>query len=919
MGLLLLGGSIGWAWGCAAMKAALTARSKVLLLSQIEKVNRTTSSSANPDAAFQIEIFRGEFLDVGSSVVFGVFLAVGAFCFAVVRGTSPRLASFSIIGSIFLNIMCSFGPLFPAANYTLAQSFITSLAASMAISSVTIILVFPETLNYVALKGIIGLLTTIKRLLEIQEKVLKTKTSDELREGSLLGSQIQGMLGGVFAGMEKCEDSEFLVLFLTIRLTSFSCSLVVSSNAKMLSLEFSYGRFKGEDLRSLNEPLIVLVARISGLQNLSRLAVGEHESTMQRPPRSKDKDKDDKWDERISSPNPLAETPSDPDSFILRHMKSLKDDTVHQEEIFPLVYAATADLRQSCISSLSAIINTLELVNNYRWSKAPSSDPDLNIKINELQACAEEFKAVRRLSVLEPFNRFVVPSHSLSNETSRKMLFIAFTYEANLIWLVDSVLELLDIISELASRHPSSRLWAPKGLRSLWKIIIMDKGDIDVSEDNDYHIDPVIVERQNLKCRHDPDSEPPENMFQRIGDVVYKSYNWCTTPRAIFAFKYAFITVALWLPSVFKNSALTNYSNRGIWAILTAQTTLEPFIADQIFSFIARFAATTAGVVTGLVGWYIGSGNGPGNPYGIAIVMAVLLIPIMFWRLFTSSLIPAIMYGVTVLLRTSLRHLILVVNTGVGWPLAWRRWLLVVIGLGASAVVLFIPPKSARTAVRYANASIIFELSRLYGLLISEWIIAEEHEQHHEKMSDESQYGKWPAKFRRDFTKVGAKIQLLKLRTNVARWEGSFRGRWPAKEYKRLNTVESEMLSYLAQLAGAVYHLDSIADVMSVFSLVSRSLRTGEPVQETLPKNLLDRVLYHHSRRHQEGPNIDAEEQWEHIHSVDFLAYATGVTAVYKILTLLDELHFIIIKLCGEVPLRGFAEWKTMHELRNLQ
>lgn len=36
----------------------------------------------------------------------------------------------------------------------------------------------------------------------------------------------------------------------------------VSANVKMLSLEFSYGRFKGEDIRSLMEPLTVLVARI---------------------------------------------------------------------------------------------------------------------------------------------------------------------------------------------------------------------------------------------------------------------------------------------------------------------------------------------------------------------------------------------------------------------------------------------------------------------------------------------------------------------------------------------------------------------------------------------------------------------------------------------------------------------------------
>lgn len=75
----------------------------------------------------------------------------------------------------------------------------------MAISLATLVLIFPETLNHFVLKGIVGLLTIVRRLLEIQEKVLKTKTSEELRDSSPLGSQVQGMLAGVFAGMDKCE------------------------------------------------------------------------------------------------------------------------------------------------------------------------------------------------------------------------------------------------------------------------------------------------------------------------------------------------------------------------------------------------------------------------------------------------------------------------------------------------------------------------------------------------------------------------------------------------------------------------------------------------------------------------------------------------------------------------------------------
>lgn len=206
----------------------------------------------------------------------------------------------------------------------------------------------------------------------------------------------------------------------------------------------------------------------------------------------------DKAENSEVSDNTL-ESPYGPDNYILRHLEH-SDDTIHQEEIFPLVYAATGDLRQSCINSLNAVIDILDRVNHYRWTKAPGSDPNLNAKIDELRSCLQDFKKDRRLSVLEPFKHVIgVSSSTISNNAPRRMLFFAFTYEANLIWLAESLLEMLDIIAGLALKHPYPRLWAPKGLRLLWKIILLDNEDEDVSERNDYHVNPAEVERQNVK------------------------------------------------------------------------------------------------------------------------------------------------------------------------------------------------------------------------------------------------------------------------------------------------------------------------------------------------------------------------------------------------------------------------------------
>lgn len=124
--------------------------------------------------------------------------------------------------------------------------------------------------------------------------------------------------------------------------------------------------------------------------------------------------------------------------------------------------------------------------------------------------------------------------------------------------------------------------------------------------------------------------------------------------------------------------------------------------------------------------------------------------------------------------------------------------LYVALGSGASAVLMLIPPKSAKSSVRLANASMIFELSQLYSFLVSRWIMAEEETAKGEK--ETGHMVKWATQFRSEFTRVGTQLHTLKTRTSLTQWEGSIRGAWPVDQYTELNEVEHEMLSYIAQV-----------------------------------------------------------------------------------------------------------------------
>ena len=122
-------------------------------------------------------------------------------------------------------------------------------------------------------------------------------------------------------------------------------------------------------------------------------------------------------------------------------------------------------------------------------------------------------------------------------------------------------------------------------------------------------------------------------------------------------------------------------------------------------------------------------------------------------------------------------------------------------GSGASAIMMFIPPRSARKAIRLENASMIFRFSQLYGMLISEWIDVEEKSIAQEKIDPNRSGTYWSEKFRKEYIKVATNVQTLQTRTTLAKWEGSFRGAWPVEEYKELSEIQAEMLSYLAQVS----------------------------------------------------------------------------------------------------------------------
>ena len=85
-----------------------------------------------------------------------------------------------------LDLVQSFGPLFPFSEYMLLNSIFISTASYAAIAVVLIVLVFPESMNHAFLASTSEILGKLQKLVEAQELVLNARPSDLDANSSLI-------------------------------------------------------------------------------------------------------------------------------------------------------------------------------------------------------------------------------------------------------------------------------------------------------------------------------------------------------------------------------------------------------------------------------------------------------------------------------------------------------------------------------------------------------------------------------------------------------------------------------------------------------------------------------------------------------------------------------------------------------------
>ncbi|KAL4063403.1 hypothetical protein V8B97DRAFT_1930456 [Scleroderma yunnanense] len=609
------------------------------------------------------------------------------------------------------------------------------------------------------------------------------------------------------------------------------------------------------------------------------------------------------------------------------------DSERHTARATELLSASCQDLLLVCESALCESFDWLLHIREHRfnfWMNIEEKDRIREDRIQKFQRLLcrlsqehDEFTTTKRLSVLEPYRAMFDSSNdgsTFDDVPPHRYLFHCYVYQYHLIRFSDTLQTLLAEIIRLEIERKRPKLWFPSlkltklAFWSAWEPSENAESDDDENPEIIPGIDPTIVSDLGQAVRRDPDAHPPQNMLESIMDRLYHGVSGLGGGNALFAIKAGVLTVLLTLPILLKSSAEFAYRNKLVWAIFMSQSTLARFLGDTAFSIVARVFSTFVGGIMGTVMWYISTGSGQGNPYGLAAVCFVCFPLFFFVRLYwpvppMTSMIIFVTAGLVVGYSYQDTHLNTPSSPGWGFDVAWRRFVLVAIGVLAAGIFSFLPPSTTiRSYQRRVMATTVAELGTIYCATVS---FASN------RNVDE------PALIVQSLLAIRRKLRRsLVMKTNVT-YEFSLRGRWPAERYQKILDIQLQLSYLLTHLLSVVEELepawaraflkrtrlldpDFQGDVLAVISLISTTLRTGSPLPQVTPCPLLNRFMERHHGFgvvHQEAEDdvgLPKNLTVETLESLQYLTFCVGVSTAFAIVTRLDRLMIATKELVGE-------------------
>ena len=476
---------------------------------------------------------------------------------------------------------------------------------------------------------------------------------------------LKGPLNATETSLLKGEDLVLAELN-AIKVKSIAAYKAMEPAIGFLPLDFSVGWWGADDVKSMKQPirqalmsslslLEIHIARIGGQAKLEKL----HQLTLDR-----DSDTESQATGKGNNrPREVGMRQLIESINLVQALRSPEHESLRSETIDTL-RQSSKDILPACQEATELVAECIGTVNK-RWVGRPSKQ-HLNELYERSQSALQNLKSLRGSFATETTER-LISTHaeifdekgmlkSLDESSVHRLRGITFgmMFEEQVLGVADAWERVLGQLVALLKERQKIRLWLPRGLRYAVNWFLRKNAVAPVPAASNPIVDPDVAETQSKAAQQHLRISRGYRVNRRsgLGKAIIGTYHWFINTDGLYALRMVVLTIALAIPAAIPHSAGFYYREKGLWALIMGQTTLVIYMADFTFSLICRAIGTIVGGLLGLVAWYIGSGHGPGNPYGLAAIMAVVIIILMWGRIFAPpALIQAtMMAGATCIL-----------------------------------------------------------------------------------------------------------------------------------------------------------------------------------------------------------------------------------------------------------------------------
>lgn len=878
---------LAWGWGLVTLKAAYAARPAIEAAAQYQALQQQAGARAqqtgeNIRMVVSELIYDGGMFDTRVTVITYVMCCVFIYALARLRCSNPKLILLQLFGTITIDIFLLIGPSLPTFNSTLAQVLVKPGAVGIGIGAVFSILLFPQSTSSVVLAQMEQLIRMV------QVPIASTWSSltglEEDRQ------ELRATKAGIINLLKEMEPG-----------------------VSFLPLDFSRGRWNSDDVKGLQERVReTMMAALSLLEfHIARVCLQQKVAKAESEHAHESMDVTD--GEKSGS-----RRPSENIDF-LSAFKSAEEAATRSETVEALK-ETTSDVLGMCSESVVLVADCIHAVNGSRWIGGASKQ-----RFDELTTQVEEtlgkLRSAREICATNT-TEAVLDSHSdlfdeqgqlkhsklVGNHPLRGII-LAMVIEERILAAAGTLEALLQHLLLLLQKRTQARIWLPfrLGYACSWLV----NGDASapipgmVTEDAE---DPdVLAERAKETHRRLLVSQGYQYTAQRgaLTKAIVATWKWLTNAGGMYAFRMVVVTIATSIPASLPSTAGFFYREKGIWAVVTAQTCMLLYMADFTFSLVSRALGTLIGGVMGMVVWYAGSGNGTGNSYGLAATTAVATLILMWLRLFLHPAYAqaTIMAGATFILIVGFsydhHHIVQYGLPGLGYESFWKRMVTVLIGFVAAFIVQLFPnAPSATMHVRKSLANTVRTLNDHYALLLSHWNRPE---------------GQNPVGAAAEQMVLGVAENLHSLDESVALLKvevslGPFNQKalQDTQELcQNINLTLGKLLilsSYLPKelqerFIRSTGFLDEAAmgNIMSVLVIIEQALRTGSPLPERLPAPLVRSCFESWRQQH---PHMELSK--DQVRDENYRRYCVAMSVYLRFLATVDELVLVLKGALGE-------------------